>query len=403
MRRARSFIALITTGVCLVAIGRSETRELKTCSGTFFDSICHDDSKSPLDLRKSTSEADGVLFNYSLLPQADKAHIIAAFNTMPSQSLQNQGLKIAEETRTAAIRYVSGGANEENWSQQIRAAVARLRLLKFRLSDAASADCFATGDPGIPNAQYRFHEHVVAICPATLKIPTAELAATLAHEIGHSVSPCMLSKSLVKYVGANREYGVDVDSGATDELIRNGEAQRLPASQLIEPAIYRTFNACLDARYKRDYEDWLASSTLRIEHMPPTLSPDWQKRIDTARSATPQRCFVKSEEHFADAFGAFAYDAWLTAHEVSSKAAQTGLHFLINTKCAHDLNPKAIEFQNNSASDSDRIALFLKPAGTAARVGCTESKENLCSLGAATYATEDSNPASSSTSQGTKP
>jgi hypothetical protein len=394
--------ALSSTVTALVTIEPIRADELKSCTGTFFDSSCQDDSKSPLDLRNSTSEADGVLFNYSWLTQADKAPLIEAFNTMPGKPLQDQGLRIAEETRKAAIRYVSGDKSEDKWSPQIRAAVERLRLLKFRLSEPSSSDCLTTGDPGIPNAQYRFYEHTVGICPAALKIPTAEIAATLAHEIGHSVSPCMMSKPLVKYINADRDYGVDIQPLWTDALVKTGEAERIPASQIIEPTMYRAFNACLDARYKQDYEDWLSVKELRIEHMPRTLSPAWQRRIDAARAATPQRCYERAEEHFADSFGAYAYEAWLTNREASNKSAQVGLHFLINTKCAHDLNPKAVAFQNFHASDSDRIALFLKPAGIAARIGCSENKENICSLSPNTYATEDD---TSTTSQGsgTKP
>ncbi|CAN5648994.1 hypothetical protein BH10BDE1_BH10BDE1_12270 [soil metagenome] len=408
MQRANQRILFLAiAGATLAFAGGKMARadDSPTCSSEFFQSSCHDDSKSPLDLRKSTSEANGVLFNYSLILQPDKTPLVAAFNTMPGKELQDRGLRVANETRAAAIRYVSGGAPESSWAPQVRIAVERLRLLKFRLSEPDSGDCFSTGDPGIPNAQYRYNEHVIGICPALLKIPTAELAATLAHEIGHSVSPCMMSKPLVKYIGANRDYGVDMNPEGTDELEKTNEALRVPSSQIGDPPAYRTFNSCLDARYKTDYENWLSASTLRIEKMPRTLSPAWQKRIDDARAATPQRCYEKAEEHFADAFGSFAYDQWATTHELSRRETSTGLHFLINTKCAHEQNPGAIQFENNHASDADRLSLFLKPSGTAARVGCAIAKDALCSLSTGSYSAGDGAAADGAATQGsgTKP
>ncbi len=378
-------LIFISFGFLFVDFESVKAKERPDCSSDFFAGDCRDDSKSLLDLRKSTADADGVLFNYSWILQSSKAPLIAAFNSLPTKAIQDKGLSIAEDARSAAIRYVSGGQPEDSWSPHVKATVLRLQLLKFRISAPTSSDCFATGDPGIPNARYRYHEHTVGICPASLKIPTAELVATLAHEIGHSVSPCMITKSLVRYKNADREYGVDVDPKATDELVSAGDAERVPSSDAAEPAAFRTFNSCIDLKYKAAYENWLAHSNLRLEKLPTELSPRLQKTLDAAREKTPLRCFETAEEHFADSFGAFVYDAWSTAQDLSKSVTTVGLHFLTNWKCAQDLNPAAVQFQNLHTSAADRISLYLKPRGTAARVGCTPVEDKICSLSEATF------------------
>ena len=394
----------------------------KTCSANLYSDKCEDLSKKPLDLRKDKTEADGVLFNYFLAGKREHVHEIRALNASASHDQAQRGLEIAKEVRAEAIKLVTGGRTKEDLPPEVAAIAERLQTVTFTLSNPTDPSCYDKGDPGIPNASYSQLEHRISICPATLKVPTEEIAATIAHELGHSITPCAMSRALIKLEeidtslgscllnigeGDNRSkedqeiwgtgaisiamisdtgYTVDIYPEKNSELIRCGAASRLPGSQVINPSIYKSISSCLDTRYAKDYENYLAKETLQLDKMPDfsklpgKAKTEWPKLVAQARKEKPFSCFVKKEEHFADAFGGQAYSAWGKTKNLTAKRFDTGLHFLTNIQCVEKITKSLTMASHIYPPVADRIALFLKPNAISDLKQCEPAQETLCTL-----------------------
>ncbi len=414
--------SILLAGLGFLALTADVDASIKECSGAVFADKCQDHSLRSLDLRKSTSEADGVIFNYFLVGKREHYAEIKAFNATAPPALGARAIETAESVRKSAISYVSGNQPEATWSREVASVVERLRTVRFRLVDGKDSDCSAKGDAGIPNAAYTEGEHAIGICPGLVKSTTQEAAATIAHELGHTVSPCTMSKSLVKLLepkpgtgacllkigeGEKRsaeeidvfgsepvtitkksDFAVDQDPEWTDNLIRCEAAERLPASKLDSPKFYQSFNACIDKRYQTDYEDWIAFKLFHLDKMPKRFDTlpgsqreEWPKMVEALKQEVPFRCFVKNDEHFADSFGGMVYSAWGRSKDITPSQFELGLHSLTGVQCVEKVTKNMKMDPHIYPSASERIALHLKPNAVMNLLGCdATAPASLCSL-----------------------
>ncbi len=424
---------ILLTGLGILITISNVDAATKICSGTMFSDKCEDRSSQPLDLRKNTAEADGVIFNYFLVGKREHYAEIKAFNATAPAHLGGRAIEIAEDVRKSAINYVTGNRPEANWSTEIRSVVERLRTVRFRLANGSDSDCFAKGDAGIPNASYTEGEHTIGICPGLVKSTTQEVAASLAHELGHAVSPCTMQKALVRYFepkpetgaclfsigeGENRSpqdkelfgigpisisqkdgYAVDQDPESTDNLIRCQAAVRLPASQLADPKFYQSFNACIDKRYQTEYEDWMASKLFHLDKMPKRFDTlpgrqreEWPQMVKALKKEVPFRCYVKNDEHFADSFGGMVYSIWGQSKDLTSVQFERGLHSLTGIQCVEKVTQKIKMDPQIYPNTTNRIALHLRPNAVVNLLGCDAaspaSQASLCSLSEETFTQE---------------
>ena len=75
--------------------------------------------------------------------------------------------------------------------------------------------------PG-PNAFYSPSEHRFVLCPQILEMPESSLKAIIAHELGHSIDPCIVSGKLLEVEGTERPPGFENIS--KEQIIKMNEA-----------------------------------------------------------------------------------------------------------------------------------------------------------------------------------
>lgn len=79
--------------------------------------------------------------------------------------------------------------------------IRRIELIKYK---APKANNLFAGSCSSPNAYYDFSQHEFTICPQLLQTPDASLQMIIAHELGHSIDPCIASYPLEKHSGKQK-------------------------------------------------------------------------------------------------------------------------------------------------------------------------------------------------------
>lgn len=399
---------------------------------------CKDLSKSPLDLRKTKDEADGVLFNYALVGKREHRSAIENFGRNASAADSKRALEIAKEARQYAIDYITGKRDETTWSTETKAIVERIKALEFRISELSDGDCYDYGDVGYPQAAYNSFEHTIGICVSMAKTHSEGIFATIAHEIGHAVSSCNMKIPLVKYeeittddtrcllgldennfdireedldmetqrvVRAHREVkqGLDLDPQSTDLFAKCGRATRVLGSALSEVTAFKAFDACATKRFAKDYRKYVAAKVFHWDELPPRLSPQFQALADKFMSENPQSCYRKAEENFADTFSAhlvalrhakeFSHRSPQASHDAYSEA----VFDLTSTYCVGRIEGRNLSNPHLYPNDRDRVLTYFTPPYAQNFLNCRNLDQNLCTLplDPASY-TSPSTPASSS-------
>lgn len=397
----------------------------KKCSAEFFESGCQDDSGKPVDLRKDRTEADGLLFNYFLLGKKEHSDAIRHLNAKPSNEQSRDALKLAEEVRKTAITHILGGRAENELTSEIRAVVERLRTVKIRIAANSDPVCFERGDIGMPNAGYSPMEHAIQICASMTKTPSQEIAETMAHELAHVVSPCAMSKDLIRFQGdpsalgscllgigdgdkrseEDREiwgdgpisladfpdegYAVSMEPEKNEAFLRCGAAEIIPGSRIEKPEIYRSFNSCAEMRYKTAREDALAFELFHLEKkpdfskLPQPKGAQWEREFKSRLSKQSPICFRKREEHFADSLGGQWYSSWAKEKDLGPKAYLTGLHGLSHPFCSEKISKNFKMSPHQYPSAAERLEILLKPRAVSDLLGCEpvpEKPAGLCAL-----------------------
>jgi len=83
-------------------------------------------------------------------------------------------------------------------SKEIDAMIARVQSVEMSALKSFSVQALAEAGCDLPNAFYEPADHTLTLCPQILSAPDASIYMTLAHEIGHSIDPCVVSQNLEK-------------------------------------------------------------------------------------------------------------------------------------------------------------------------------------------------------------
>ncbi len=398
-----------------------------------FQSVCKDPESNSLDLRKSADEADGVLFNFFLVHKSGRYEQIKAFDQTTTE-LSTKALKISEDVRKRAIRVVTAAAPENTWTLEQRALAARLKTVNIRVADATDPSCYALSDPGIPNAQYTQETHAITICPSLTRVHSELIAKGIAHELGHVISPCAMSRSLyqvaketdtaaaINCLSPNQTDSDETD-GATgavqrsarqaieaefavldpnlnsegSELVRCGILQPVMAGKAMSPSSQKQFIECAHREHQTAYSNWLAHSKLGLGKMPRGLSKAQQKIIDGATAETPELCFSKTDETYADSFAGqilarTVEESDLTAREISRYAFDFSAVACRNSfERGYDFNP------TKYPSAAERVRLLIETESTMRKLGCEKDKRPLCAIEAGAFSGGNAQPSSSGT------
>lgn len=386
------------------------------CSWKLIRPVCEDPKSNSLDLRKSPSEADGVLFNFFLVHKPGRYNQIKAFDTT-TEKLRKNTLTISEEVRERAIRTVTGGAPQGEWTREQKAFVTRLKTVRFVVAESLDQTCTALKDPGIPNAAYTAETHTITICPSLTRVHSQMIASSLAHELGHSISPCAMSKSLYKispgtdvtdvihclwpspdpendeitgqnvriarqtleaeFAVTNPELSANSESA---ELIRCGILKPVASGDVKSPVAHRQFLKCALSQNQPDYSNWLAQSQLGSETMPKKLSPAQRKIIERAKSLNPAVCQSKTEETYADSFAGQVLARTVEEKDLSARTISQYAHDFSTVACRSKLEPGYDFTPTLYPSAADRVRLIIETDSTMQRLGCEKDLSPLCAI-----------------------
>lgn len=390
----------------------STDRTRPICSAELLAPKCVDHSSSPLDLRKSRSEADGVKFNYFRWGKEENYEELLKYGKDSSDSDQTRALSLVGIAKKYAIEYVTGGRDPSRWSIETRTIVDRIKLLQFRISEHYNSDCFDATDPGLPVAAYSPMEHTIGICHSLAKTPSNLILASILHEIGHAVSTCNMKKPLLRHkeltieafsclnaAGASInesdeeaadnslakaiseiKFGVDVSAVNTETMIRCGSAERIPNSSLESVRAHSKFDQCAISRFAKDYERYVARFALGQDSMPNGLIPRERAIVDDFKAKEPPSCYRKSEEHFADIFSAQALALWHKGENKSLGDYRIATYDLSETYCVGRLASQNISNPFLYPSDETRLLSYLAPPYFQNQIGCKDLNKPVCTL-----------------------
>lgn len=394
-----------------------------TCSWKLIRPICKDPKSDSLDLRKYPSEADGVLFNFFLVHKPGRYNQIKAFDST-TEKLEKAALKIAEEVRERAIRTVTGGAQKSEWTKEQLAFVTRLETVRIFVADSLDKTCAALKDPGIPNAAYTAETHTITICPSLTRVHSQMIVSSIAHELGHSISPCAMSKSLFKIAsetdvtdivrclwpnldpesdevtGENIQYArqtLESEFAVTDlelssnsenaELVRCGILKPVIAGDVNSPQAHRQYLSCALSQHQADYNNWIAKTLFGVETMPKNQSPAQQKLIEKAKALNPAFCHSKTEETFADSFAGQVIARTAEEKDLTAKAISQYAYDFTTVACRSQLEPGYDFMPTLYPSAADRVRLMIETEEVMQRLGCEKDLRPLCAIEAQAFFT----------------
>lgn len=402
--------------LCPFSIASATDSGKPTCSWKLIRPVCEDPKSNSLDLRKSPSEADGVLFNFFLVHKPGRYNQIKAFDTT-TEKLSKNTLTISEEVRERAIRTVTGGAPQREWTREQKAFVTRLKTVRFVVADSLDATCAALKDPGIPNAAYTAETHTVTICPSLTRVHSQMIASSLAHELGHSISPCAMSKSLyrvanhvdvtdvihclwpspdpegdeitgqnvriarqtleAKFAVTNPELSSNSENA---ELIRCGILKPVTSGDAKSPMAHRQYLKCALLQHQTEYSDWLAQSQLGAETMPKKLSPAQRAIVERAKDLNPAICHSKTEETYADSFAGQVLARTVEEKDLSARTISQYAHDFSTVACRSLLEPGDDFTPTLYPSAADRVRLMIETDATMQKLGCEKDPSPLCTI-----------------------
>lgn len=381
-----------------------------TCGPEQFISKCIDHSESPLDLRKTKAEADGVKFNYFLWGKDEHHQTLEKFASSSKKADQTRALAIAGTARKYAIEYVTGGRDPSSWSIETRTIVERIDKIEFRISGPYSSDCFEATDPGLPSGAYSPMEHTIGLCHSLVKSPSNVILATVLHEIGHAVSTCNMKKPLLRHKELTSEafsclnaagadptdeggadsslarsiseikLGLDVNATNTETMLRCGAVERIPNSSLETVQGNRQFDDCATPRFAKDYDKYVAQFSLYRDSLPIGLTASEQSIVNQFKTNNPQSCYRKAEEHYADTFSAQALAVWHKSENKKREDFRLAIYDLAQTYCMGRLESRNVSNSYLYPSDETRLLSYLAPAHFQTQMGCANLAKPVCTL-----------------------
>lgn len=138
-------------------------------------------------------------FDSTLLVQADRAgskeKVVA--NQQMFQKEIERVYNIFLDTKKEMIAVLNKRRNGNN-NAQIDSLIKRIETISYA---EPNMKFLASGSCPSPNAFYDFMSHQFTICPQMLQAPSATLQMIIAHELGHSIDPCIATYPLQELKG----------------------------------------------------------------------------------------------------------------------------------------------------------------------------------------------------------
>lgn len=254
---------------------------------------------------------------------------------------------IFKKVRTATRSLVTGDALESTWTSEQKAMLERLESVEIKFLDTQNELCQENPVANFPTLWYFKQGHSILVCPSATKLHPAVLKRAIAHEMGHVISPCQLSRSFYgidqKRLGSNefmacakgksgwrnaqqwREYFGTRHFMIPDHPQKEAELKGMEACGVIkkkdatiqEPTLFKEIHSCLAGEYRSAYENWLDGETSKRLELEPE-SPAGAVRFEVAEQ-NPIKCLKEVDEHFADAVSARVFAAMIETEQGSGR------------------------------------------------------------------------------------
>ncbi len=137
----------------------------------------------------------------------------------PSDDEKTEASQTFEMVRATIVRLLHNGKNDRDLSSSQKELIKRVQSIRFEAAeDAIPTAGGMYGGLGVinsicssANAYYLYQTHTVKACPVMFKLNQRDLFNIFAHEIGHSIDPCIASFPLYK---VNKQSASTLTGGA---------------------------------------------------------------------------------------------------------------------------------------------------------------------------------------------
>ncbi len=313
--------------------------------------------------------------------------------------------QIIETLREAAKKEVMAGKSREFLTKEQKAMLSRLENLRVVIQKSGQEQCRPPSpDVLFLDAKYLPHAHEISICPNVTKLAPASLKMLVAHELGHVISPCamsreafrvnakvMKSKNVLKNCGIKDAAG----KGIVQEMSESRMALFSPASELAGPfaktvrsliackalvkqadeggfqeaVIFGSQAKCLNQAYAATFRDFKAAVKDRM--VPSVLRMDQAAKI-------PQKCLGTQEEHFAESFGAHLFAQQLESSSDQKNEARIGVSQMQGYACLDQAVPPEPGARFDYPSSEDRLKIQFADPRMGKALSCQAPETKLC-------------------------
>ena len=343
------------------------------------------------------------IYNDQGMPRAKKSDA-----KPPSPFQKKRALEVSERIRSAAIQSVIGDTQSALLTSEQKAMVARLKSVRVMMSAGGPNDnCNSSPVSQIdPNASYSTWTHSLVICPPAAKLAPAAFTMLMAHEFGHVISPCAMSRdqysvkakkiassqTIRKCLGGSRdvEFAQTMfPNGATQsnlsslnnlapkyrkvvgKLVECGAlSKNSEESGLNESKVFENLSGCLSKAYAKNHKNFLKASASKGRRENPSGPP---------ADAKSMKCMGIYEEHFAEAVGSKVFASMLKSDSGAKESARVGLVQMSGYACTEKSRPKedpAKMFQYPRSVD--RVDIQMADTAMQSALGCEMPNAKVC-------------------------
>lgn len=329
--------------------------------------------------------------------------------TEPSPAQKQRAIAISEKIRASSIALIVGDTRKEYWTSEQKAMVARLKSVRLVMANHSEESCNSSPVSKVdPNASYNAWTHSLVICSPVAKLAPAALTMLMAHEFGHVVSPCTMSRdqytvssekiastsSIQRCLGGKQdvEFAQTMFPGGASnanfstlenlspryrnvvsKLSNCGAITKNPEeSRIKEAGVFSKLAGCLSSSYQTNHKNYLKVSSGNSGPSKGSGPPADSKNL---------QCMGIFEEHFAEAVGSKVFASMLGSDGKQKDDAKVGLVQMMGYACGEKSRPKEDPGKMfRYPTSTDRVQIQMADPAMQAALGCEAPKTSVCTV-----------------------
>jgi|GEM_PF-2868171 hypothetical protein len=116
-------------------------------------------------------------------------------NSQAWQQEEAKNKNLFEDTKNEIVRMLESRKDGKN-NKDMDVMIRRIQTVKMAPIAGHEAEYLTKASCNLPNAAYDYNTHTLLVCPQLYRYPQAALETVLAHELGHSIDPCLVGGDL---------------------------------------------------------------------------------------------------------------------------------------------------------------------------------------------------------------